>query len=107
MIDCVLWHSDWKCIDEYVYGFTANTKSVTFYTNSLTMRGFWMKKKVRFDYDNGLQIYELTCNAQGSNRAASTRSGAAATPTLRWICAAIRSDSWRHGWWKAERKFQK
>lgn len=38
MIDYAIWNRDRKCIDSYVYGFAASTKSVTSYANSLYMR---------------------------------------------------------------------
>ena len=51
MVDYTFWNSNRKCIDGYVYGFAATTKTVTSYANSLYMRSFeW--KIVRFNYDN-------------------------------------------------------
>ena len=40
MMNCALWHSDWECINGYVYGSAASTKSVSFNTNGLYMGGF-------------------------------------------------------------------
>ena len=65
---------------------------------------FWMK--IQLPLLIYKSVYRLTSNALNGNRAASTRSSSAATPTSLWICTATGSDSWRHGWRLAEREVQ-